>query len=59
MDAYVVRFNVCKDKVTQACLQLDLSNILIVEAVLEEEEEGAAKKEATGTEESTIKRPKY
>lgn len=56
-DTYEVRFTDCKEKVAQAFPQLDLSNISTVQAAPEEEEkEGAVKKEATGTEESTADR---
>lgn len=55
----MVGFTNCKDKVAQVYQELDLGDILEVEAIPEEEEgEGVAKEETIRTKELVVEGPK-
>lgn len=54
-DTYLIGFANCKDKVAQTCLELVLSNILAVRAMLKEEEERVLKEEGARIEKLVAK----
>lgn len=54
VDAYLVKFADCKDKVAQVYPKLDLDRILVDKVAPKEWEEEGATEEATGTEGPTI-----